>query len=561
MNLFLLISAILLCQSTFAQLEIKGTPPNISENIEKRIAYKMRFAGEQDDRFLDQLQRETIEAIKPYGYFAPKITISQDPQDQHLILDITLNQKTQVRHITITYTEAPNNQKLETITERVVKQYQNAAFDTELLENIAYDIKEAASHIGYNDLIVTRGYTRVNRQTHLADITYVITPNEKNLFGEIIYPEDCNQACFNRYHTIREGDAYNPSKLVAFQKNLMQTGLYTHSNVKTTPRKGASYIQDIIVEYTRIKPVQYFFGCGGRINMNAGELAPQAQSHISFNDLGGCGNTVTIGLKGSTNGGQFNISSVFPQESHILDVNVLSAKINTNHIRDNDTSDYFKVNALIQRYLDPWKHQISFNFITEESNLTSDAGVKTSYMTSLFYPKYRIMTEYKSKRTTLAFKAKALAGVNTILSDIDFFQAGYTGTFQTVFKSLYFSHQISYGTIETSEFNKFPLSMQYYLGGPGSNRGLSSHQINEGKSFFLTRNQVQANVWRNLLLGFFFDSGFCYNPQRVNKDYPSAGFLASYSTGYGNFELSMGRLIDDGKWIMLINVASSAGST
>lgn len=550
MYFFLLLGCLSLYQPAYAALEILGTPPQISQNIQKRIDYKMRFPAELDDIFLDQVRREAIEAIKPYGYFSPTINVSSDPEDQHIVVDVTLHQLSHIRSIDIEYTDLPNNPDLEALITTISQHYLYSPFNNKTLDQISNEINDEAITMGYNDIIITRGYTSVNRQTHLADVTYLITPNEKNLFGTITYPDNKNTCCFGRYHSIRTGEYYDPEKLKIFQKNMMNSGLYTTSSIKTIPRKDAPHIQDIIVDYTPIKPVQFFLGFGGKANLSEGRITPQAQANIDLNNLGGCGNTINLGLQGSTLGGQFHINALFPKASGIHDFTLFSTKINTEYYRDDDSSDFFRTGTLVQHHYEPFTQQLSLNFLIEDSKLNN----RTSYITRLFFPKYRLVSKKQGKYSQFLLKGKAMIGSESVFSDIDFLQIGYTAAFKTQYKKIHASNILSYGKIYSNNFNQYPLSMQYYLGGASSNRGLSYHQINEGETFLLSRNQAQFNVKNNILVGGFFDTGFCYNATTSNDFYPAYGFLATLVTSYGSFECSIGRLVDNTKWVILINV-------
>lgn len=558
MYYFLLLVSFCLCQFAQATLEIQGAPKQIEENIQKRIAYKMNLTSDVNEQVLDQIRKETEEAIKPYGYFAPTVSVTTDTEDEHIYIHVTLNKLAHIRSIDVEYTDLPDNPRLEALIEEISRHYLHSPFNNQMMDQISDEIKETAIGMGYSDVVITRGYTSINRQTHLGDITYLITFNDKNIFGDISYPRAKDEHCFYRFHDIKEGDYYDPKKLRDFQKNMMNSGLYTRSNIQTIPRKGTPHIQDIVVDYDPIKPVQFFLGFGVKANINESKLSPQAQADIDFNDVGGCGNTLKIGVRGSTIGGQFHINALFPKASGINNFNMVSAKINTENYTNNDSSDFFRVTGLIQHYAKPWTHQSSVNFLIERSTLNANTVDKSDYVTKLFFPKYRLIARRQTKYSNMVFKAKAIAGADSLFSDIDFLQIGYTAFLNTKIKGLYASNQISYGKIFTKEFDKYPLSMQYYLGGPNSNRGLSYHQLNEGKEFLLSRNQVQVGLKHNVLLGVFFDTGFCTNPSRTSAYYPAYGVLTSYVTSYGSLECSIGRLVDDTKWVILVNIVPGA---
>ena len=412
------------------------------------------------------------------------------------------------------------------------------------------DIKLAALDAGYNDVSVTRGETVVNRYSNLGSINILIAPNDINRYGQIILPKDANPTCFNRYHNIVEGEKYSDEKIKTFQRNMMSSGQFKVTNIQPKPRKLTPNIQDIVVEYERIKPFRYFLGLGLASNLSDNNLVPEVQANITRSHLGGCGIELANMLRYSKDTFIFESQLLLPSESNIDSFNALSFKFNNNQVKSDDSSNFWLLQWLFQSTSTPWVHQLSANLLFEESTLNN----APSYTTTLVFPKYILSGKYHHSNLILRSSAKILGGLKSIGSDVNFLKIQANSHFMLNFQNALLKHQFSMGKTWTEAFNQFPLSMQFYLGGADSHRGLSFHEINEGKEFFLSKNSLQLKVKDQFLVGGFFDTGYCTNQEDYTLK-PAFGALISYTPSFGNFELSIGKLTEgDNKWVILINI-------
>ena len=246
---------------------------------------------------------------------------------------------------------------------------------------------------------------------------------------------------------------------------------------------------------------------------------------------------------------------MIPVETGVDDFNMISLKAQSNQIQNNDASTFVQVDLFAQRRYQHWIFQGSLNHLNEKSSIDDiDVDSINAYTTSLTYPQFRAIFDYTGNLFKTSLKTKILGGSDTFGSDISFFQ--FTSTFALQYKhqAVLFDHTSAFGKINTDDFDQFPLSMQFYLGGSSSLRGIKYQEFNQGKSFGLIRNSLQGLVYESIYTGIFLDNGFCNTEDSTKTDYkPAAGVIASYATPYGKFDLSIGRLLDDPKWVVLFN--------
>ncbi len=548
---FRLLICLFVSYGSFSSIIVTGVNQQIKTNIEHRIEYKVRNTPSVlSEQIIDQLHNETIEAIKPFGYFNPSIKITSDPNiPGNTLIKVALGPITHIEKVNIIYVSNPEDAVLESSIQQVATSYGYAQFHIENLGDLITDIKIASLTAGYSDVLVTRGETTANRYTNLAHVTILITPKEINRYGHIILPEGSSPACFNKYHNIVEGEKYNEEKIVTFQKNMMRSGQFTQSSIQPQPRKVIPHIQDIVVEYERIKPFRYFIGLGIASNLTDKKLVPEIKANVTKNNLGGCGIELKNILKYSRDTFAFESKLLIPSGLNQDSYNMLSMQFNNNMIKSNDTSNFWHTGWLFHYASDLWIHKLSANLLFEESTLNQG----TPYTTTLVYPQYELAGKYANSEYQFKAKGKILGGLKSIASEIDFFKVLFSSYWKIGSHGIVAKNQNGLGKIWTESFNQFPISMQFYLGGADSHRGLSYHEINEGKEFFLSKNSLQMRIQSDFLIGGFYDTGYCTSTEDYTLK-PAVGALLSYSPSFGNFELSVGRLTNSTKWVILLNV-------
>lgn len=533
-----------------ASLTITGVPDHIEKNISQRLAYKIRpLQYSYNEQLSDQLIRETTEAIKPYGYFNPSIKVSapsEDPSD--ITLSIVLNELTHIKKIKAQYTTESVDPNLKVALSEVLSSFESTAFSLDTLSEMKKSLQAAAYHAGYYDILISRGDTEVNRYTNLAKITFLITPKDMNRFGEIIYPESCPSQCFARYHTIRPMEKFDEEKVHLFQKNMMRSGLFSHSSIITVPRDVNPSIQDLMVNYTYSAPVKYFLGFGLRSNIGDKQLVPQAQGTMNF-QIGHCGTKLAQSFKYAKDTFILDSQLIFPSLKTIHHFSSVSFRFNNNSIREEDSSKYFQASALSQFNYRYFQHRLSLNLLIEESTLNQN----NTYISNLLYPEYKFRVNYLDTKGSLILKLKLRAGLAALGSEFNFAQSTASTNIRANVGYMALNSHLVVGKIWSDNFPRFPLSMQYYMGGANSHRGYKYHEINEGSRLFLARNSLQLKLPHDLYLGGFFDTGYCTNNDDRNLTHAS-GPLLSWNPKFGRFELSIGRRQNESNWVVLFNV-------
>ena len=554
--LYRIFQIIFLTLAAFSQaaVEVQGVPDPIKKNILNRLEYKINLNSvELNQHTSDQLELETKSAIRPFGYFNSAVTTYFEKDT--IYIDVKLNEISKFSEINIHLQQEHIDLNLQQNLEKATLKYLNKPFSINNISDLMYDLKVFSNTSGYYDAVITRGTTSVNRYTSLGNIEILVTPKEKSLFGELVFPENVNPSCFSRYHSIIPGQHFQISQVSELHKNLRHSGLFESSNIKTVPRNDAPHIQDVYIELVPEKTIKFFAGLGLRANWNDHKVAPQVYFKMKFNNLDNCGLTLSNTLKFSTEGNILDSDLVFPVSSGIDDFNLLSIQSHSNDVQNNDASAYVQALFLAQRRIFSLIHQLSINYLTEKSSIdNTDIDSEDAYSTKLIFPKYQVKADFSQPNSSISLKTKILGSLESFASDLSFLQITSTLSLQNRPSILLLDGQLSFGKTITEKFNQFPLSMQFYLGGPGSLRGLSYQELNQGKTFGLLRTSAQIRVMPSIYTGFFFDNGYCdQDDTETTQYYPSAGFIATYSTSYGKLDLSIGKQIDGSTWVILFN--------
>ena len=91
------------------------------------------------------------------------------------MIQIQLNQLTHIKHIHITYSVDDIDPILSQSIQQAVTPFEYTPFNLDTLANISLTIKNAALESGYYDVLVTRGYTSINRYTNHSSHNHIVS--------------------------------------------------------------------------------------------------------------------------------------------------------------------------------------------------------------------------------------------------------------------------------------------------------------------------------------------------------------------------------------------------
>jgi len=252
------------------RIELDGVDGDIRNNVLALLSlerYKDRDRIEADavQRLYNRVDDEVRSALRPYGYYEPKISESIQPPDpqNHWHVNITVDPGVPVLLDTV-------NVKLEGAgaQDPVFKNaLDNPPRHDERLSHSAYEqykggLERSAATYGYLDARLVHSELRVNLETHKADIYLELDTGARYYFGATTIEQTAVRDYeVRRYLRYREGDPYNALQLLRTQFALDDSLYYSTVEVLAGDRDPVTHSVPITIHANNARR-GYSFGAG-----------------------------------------------------------------------------------------------------------------------------------------------------------------------------------------------------------------------------------------------------------------------------------------------------------
>jgi len=203
-------------------VKITGLEGEELANVEQRLAIKTLADRDDFDQLLverlhQQSETDIRSALQPFGYYTPTITsaLSGGPKKWKANYDVQLGPRTRIRKVDIAVDgEAAD---FPAIRERLAKM--------PVHEGDA--LLQAAYAGGFLDARYTTSELRVDPDAQAADIELKLSSGPRYFIGPIrIEQEGLDPTLVARYVTIREGEPFDPQKVLKTQFALTDLGYF-----------------------------------------------------------------------------------------------------------------------------------------------------------------------------------------------------------------------------------------------------------------------------------------------------------------------------------------------
>ncbi len=546
------------CLSTFiaASYEILGVPNHISNNIINRLAHKVQSDLTPSYQQLEQIRHETIEAIKPFGYFTPSVKVSVI--NTSVEISIQLGEQLYINKIEFSITDEVIPQEVTTQLHKTAQSFTQIPFTTENLAALQEEMENTLQTLGYAD-------NHVQRIQSVIDLTSIdsnhvqlgVTLGQKFYFGNVTTSNQDDNKCVNKYLTFEAGDTYSYQKLQETHSNFANYGTFKDYKIKSTPRSQSPNTIDVDFSYSLPDPVEYSVGFGLISSSSEKESAfePNFMASLIINNIMDCGGRIINSINYANQDSQISSDWLIPSQSSLTDFYTISATVRQFLQQSEDAGKYFMLSLQAFKHFKQVSIIPSLHYLIETSSINNPNidDNPDKYLTKLFYPKLKLKYHYRYANGYLKAKAKAMGSMQEVYSEISFLKLSANAKNVFNLPSFLFASEMSIGNIQTDQFDQLPLSMQFTLGGPESLRGVENHKFNQGSEFFLIRNTAMYRI-NQILFGGFIDTGYCLTPEN-NEQITTVGIAAAYETPYSRFNISLGKPVSqDGQMTFLFSI-------
>ena len=228
------------------RIEIDGVEGALRQNVLallslQRYRDRDRIEPEAVQRLYNRIDDEVRTALRPFGYYEPRITSTLQPPDRdrrwRVRISIELGVPVLIDTVSVVV-GGPGAEDPEFIQLRSSGALRSGMrLDHAGYEQLKGSLERAAATYGYLDARMLRSEMRVNLATHRADIFLELQTGERYRFGETTIEQHAvREEVVRRFLRYRQGDPYNALLLLRTQFALDDSLYYSTVEVEAGER-------------------------------------------------------------------------------------------------------------------------------------------------------------------------------------------------------------------------------------------------------------------------------------------------------------------------------------
>ena len=466
--------------SVFAEDVGKSAKPEVTiDGVEGRQAENvralLRLAAEQCDgppaqlrRLFDFAEADIAEALRPFGYYAPRVekhfsvarecwsarfTIEKGPRLTWNRVDIQL------------HGEAAGavefNNLLAKHSPRVGEPVDHAEY-----ESVKNAIQLLAARLGYRDGRFTSHQLRVDPASGTAEAILHYDSGQRYRFGEINFAQRVfDPDLVKGFTRLLPGDAYDSAAIARLQRDLLDSGLF--SGVEVRPDYAASADKRIPVHVGLTPRKRYAYLAGIGLTTDEGPRVRLGYENRRINRRGHSGE---FALRASSVRGNVDFSYNVPLADPRSERLVLQAGYQRDRSDDTDSDLYKAGIRYIKRQSSDLVRTLFLELNEDQFEAGGDRGKSTLLMPGIAWDWRggdKLIHPKRGWRVALELKGAS----RSMLSDVDFFSSYLSIKRIAPFLGGRVIGRAEVGYSRVGDFNDLPPSQRFFAGGDNSVRG------------------------------------------------------------------------------------------
>lgn len=493
---------------------ISGVSGDVLLNVQQRLT-ELNQTKPIFKQPVNTLRLQIEEALAPYGFFKPQITISPKhieikPGPQMLITAFSI-------HITGPGAARPEIKKA--VRDLPIKAGQ--PLNMKLYEDSKENIATTAENLGYLHAQFQTSEILIDKQQYTAKITLIFDTGPQFYFGQIRFdPTYISPALLKRYIPFTYGQPYSTEQVLTLNNNLSSSGYFSNINVKPLI-ENETYVP-INVNLKDVKRVHYSLGVG-----YGTDTGPRGVAGLQIVPVNRYGHKFNALLQGSFTENALQTQYIIPGRNPLTDKYSLGAGLSTLNY-NSGYSNALLLSAAQQHAVTNFQRVLSLNELLERYNYTDQNKLQKS----LLYPKAVFTWGNTSGKlfspSGYNITVNGMAASKALLSQVSMAQAAIDAktaiTIDPIRTRLYL-HGMQ-GITQINNVDDIPLSLAQLLGGAGNLKGYSYNSLGPGKMLSYVGIEVQKETRKNWYLIGFFDTGNVYSPSATKfKHDVGIGFM------------------------------------
>ncbi|MFT4257444.1 MAG: autotransporter assembly complex family protein [Pseudoxanthomonas sp.] len=297
-------TAVLLCLAgpafaagTVDKVEVKGLDDELMvENIQAALTLNQsigkRLGESRLEYLLQEAQAEAREALEPFGYYSPTITVDaprgaageDDRRDDHITVTVTvqLGEPVRVRHSHLRIEGEGADDKYLKQDLAAFKPAKGEVFDHTTYETSKLIIVQRLAERGYLDADFLERKVEVTRADHAADIELGWVSGIRYNMGPTRFHQDYfNPGLLDRLVYWEEGSYYHQGKLDRLRQSLVGLDYFSGIDIQPDPESAVDGRVPIDVNLTLAKRSIYTYGLSYGTESGAGVRAGLDRRYVN----------------------------------------------------------------------------------------------------------------------------------------------------------------------------------------------------------------------------------------------------------------------------------------
>jgi translocation and assembly module TamA len=253
------------------EVEISGVSDDVARNILAYLSIE-RYKNSDDlslqmvERLQERIEREVRAAMKPFGFYEPKVTSvvrPEDGEDYRVFIQVTQGEPVLIENVEVNVTGPGASDPLFTRITGDMPLRPGERLNHSTYESFKGSLLRTASTFGWLDARMTRNEMLVDPQGRTARIHIDFETGEQYLFGETTIEQDAiDERLARRFLRYRPGQKYDATELLRTQFALDDSQYFSTVEVLPEDRDRETLTVPIDITAEPNRPSRYQFGVG-----------------------------------------------------------------------------------------------------------------------------------------------------------------------------------------------------------------------------------------------------------------------------------------------------------
>lgn len=556
-----------------ARAGVTITVSGVSGPLRKNVLAFLSFARYQASKHLtrdtvERLQtripREVGSALRPFGYFQPKVrssVTSSGPGDWQVAITIDPGAPVILSKVDVRVVGPGAASPLFTHLTAHLPFHTGEVLDQAKYERLKSNLLRTAATYGYLDATLTRHELMVDPSAHTASIALELSTGVRYRFGATTIEQNAvREKLVRRYLRYRQGDPFDLTEVLRTQFALDDTEYFTDLEVLTGTPDRATHTVPVSIHAKRGRPNVYSLAAGYATDTGARGI-------VSWQDrrVNSYGHKMSVDIEAAQLT-KYSLQSryIIPIGDPAVENLTLAATVEQRQLADVDART-MSIGPSVTRVTGRWQTIWFVNAMHSTGTVQTTAaganvtiGIPTSDM---LVPGVDVASVPKGYLGEPMFEhgvyAELRGSQGAFGSKADFLQIHVE--LERVFTLAPKWHLLlrdEFGATLASHFKNLPPVLRFFAGGEGSVRGFAYNDLSPTQQYCLAGNQVcdiakaggkdvitgtveiDRDLPRNFGVAAFFDYGNAFNHFGAQCAAPATGQqvchgLLEYGAGIG----------------------------